>query len=139
MKLKLGLLSLIIDNINTPNKYSKAYMNLKNVFELEKQDGFEFSKEIIKEFAKIEKRYLNFLNDIPLQVIEKYYFLNYENINKFVYLEFEDKEVTDLRILDLYLELETYFNQIFTTACEIANLYNLEIKLNSQSKTENFI
>ena len=137
--MKLGLLGLIIDNINTSNKYSKAFINLKNVFELEENDNFEFTKVFKLKFESIKKKYYNFDNGIPLQVLEKYYFVNHEKLNKFIFIEFGGKELSDVKTIELYLRLENYFNEIFALACEIADFYNLEVKLKSNNKQEDFI
>jgi len=139
MKLKLGLLGLIIDNVTTHNKYTKAFLNLKTVFELEQNENFKFSKEFKLKFEGLKRQYLNFDNDIPLQVIEKYYFLNFENLNKYVYVEYNGNELSDTKIIDLYLKLENYFNEVFALACEIADYYNLEVKLKSDNQKQEFI
>lgn len=140
MKLKVGLLSLILDNINTPNKYTKAYLNLKNVFELEsKETDFKFTKEQIEKFNELEKSYNSFINGIPLKVVERYYIQHYEDLQKHCYLEFEDNELSDLKIIDLFYKLENYYEEIFEFACNIANYYNLEIKFTSQTSNTDFI
>lgn len=128
---------MILSNPQADNRYSKSFLNLKNVFELEeKEDGFNFPKEIIVSYNYLLKKYNSFLSNIPLIVIERYFAENKENMNKFVYLEFEDSELTDIKISELFYKLEGFFNKIFDLACVIANYYNLEVKLNSKEETE---
>ncbi|MFW6173087.1 MAG: hypothetical protein ACOC5T_05025 [Elusimicrobiota bacterium] len=132
MKLKQGLLYMILDNPNSPNKYSKAFLNLKNVFELEKKENFKFSPEICEKFTKIEEKYLSFINNIPLKVIETYFTIYSNDLEHYIYLDYQGSEVSDLKIIDLFIKLEQYYEEIFALACEIANFYNLEIKLKGQ-------
>ena len=134
MKLKLTLLSLILQNDPVPNKYSRSYLNLKNVMELEQNSDFKFHQEILDKYKIISDKYQNFLCNIPLIVIEQYYINNKENPNKFVFLEYKEKELTDLKVIEVFEYLENYFEDVFQLACLIADMYNLEVKMNkSQS------
>jgi hypothetical protein len=135
VKLKLSLLSLILDNPNIGNKYSKCFLNLKNVFELEQNEEFEFSEKFIKSFEELEKKFNSFHNGIPLSIIEKYYIAKVNELDEYVYIEYNEKELT-LRIIDLYVLLEQYFSEIFSLACEIADYYNLEVKINSGTQKD---
>jgi len=137
MKLKLGLLSLILDNSNTPNKYTRAFLNLKNVFELEEKENFKFDKELIKKFNNIKEKNKNFQNEIPLKIIEKYYILQNDQLDEYIFIRYNGNEIADLRIIDLYVLLEDFFQEIFSLACEIADFYNLEIKINDNSQRKN--
>jgi hypothetical protein len=131
MKLKLNLLIPILENVSSSNRYSKAYLNLKNVISLENRADYKFKdQEVYTKFQNLEKKFNNFLCDIPLIVVEKYFNDNKEDHNKFIYLEYKDEELTDLKIMELYNELETYFQECFTLACLIADLYNFEVKFN---------
>lgn len=129
MKLKQGLLFQILDCPNIPNKYTKSYLNLKNVFELEKSDNFTFDDELIKKFSDITIEFNSFLNKIPLKVIETYFKTNAEKLDDYIYLEYKGNEVSDMKNIDLFMELEMFFDKLFSLACEIANFYNIEIKL----------
>lgn len=142
MKLKSSLLFMILDNHPSPNKYSKAFTNISNVIELEESEEFTFPQNIMKKFKEVEKKYNNFLQGIPLIVIERYYMDYRDDYNKYVFLEYHDNELTDVRIIDLFTELEKYYNDIFNLACLIANYYNLEVKLNenaSRDKSQKYI
>jgi len=137
MKLKLNLLIPILDNQNTTQKYSKAYLNLKNVLDLEKRAKYTFKdKTIYSQFEKIESRFKNFINGVPLVVIERYFNDNKENTRKFIYLEYGEKEVTDLKIMELYNKLEEFFQDCFALACLIGDLYNFEVKFNNDSSND---
>lgn len=139
MQLKLSLLGLILENSNTTNKYSKAYLNLKNVFDLENKEDFEFTKDFIKKFKELSLKYDSFINNIPLEVIEKYYNLHIDNLEKYIYIEYRGFELEEYKTIDLGIELEDFYKQIFSLACEIANYYNLEVKLNNKSQDNRFI
>lgn len=131
MKLKSSLLYMILDNAMTSNRYSKAFLNIENVFKLESKDpDFVIPKELLNTFKELKKRYDSFLSEIPLLIIERYYFDHANDMNKFVYLEYDEKELSDIKIIDLYNELEQFYNEIFELACEFASYYNLEIKMN---------
>lgn len=136
MKLKGSLMASILDNYPTPNKYSRAYLNLRNVFDLESNSGFKFEKHMVESMKKIENKYNKFLNGIPLVVIERYYIDHKENYNKYIFLEYGELELSDIRIMDLFTELEKFYSMIFELTCKIADYYNLEVKLNSKGNNE---
>jgi len=135
MKLKLSLLSDILNNANTPNKYSKAFLAIKNVIDLElKESESELTKQILDNFTEIEKSYYNFINNIPLKIIERYY-INYANeLSKYPYIEYEGNELAEYKVIDIYNWLEDFFEKIFALSCEIADLYNIEVKLKEASR-----
>ncbi len=136
MKLKQGLLYMILDNPNIATKYSKAFLNLKNVIELEKKENSKFDKSIIDSFNELSKKYNSFLNKVPLRVVETYFRKYAEDLEYYVYLEYEGNEVSDLKIIDIYIKLEDFFSECFELACKIADFYNLEIKLNKDDKSD---
>lgn len=121
---------MILDNSNVANKYSKAYLNLKNVIELEKKENAKFDKSIIDSFNELSKKYNSFINKVPLRVVETYFRKYAEDLEYYVYLEYEGNEVSDFKIIDIYIKLEDFFSECFELACMIADFYNLEIKLN---------
>ena len=129
MKLKQGLLFMILDNPNDSKKYSRSFLNLKNVFDLESKEKFSFSKEILKKFADIEKEYHSFMSGIPLSIVEAYYNENLSDLKKFIFIEYTGKEITDVQVIDIFYKLEGFFAKVFALACEIANYYNIEIKI----------
>jgi len=137
MKLKLNLLIPILENQPSTNKYSKAFLNLKNTFELEMENGYEFPKNMLDKFDKLEKKYLDFNNTIPLIVVEKYYQVNSQDLDSYIFLEYRGKEFQDnTKIIELFSELEEYFNNCFKLACQIVDLYNLEVKLNDKHENK---
>lgn len=137
MELKKNLLYVILQNPNTPNKYSKSFLNLLNVVELEKLDeSFDLPKDFMLKYNKVKLRYDNFINNIPLIVIERYFESNRDNFNKYVFLEFKENEITDVKVSEIFLQLETFFKDVFNLAVMIASYYNLEIKLNKGNLTD---
>lgn len=145
MKLKLNLLLNVLENPTSSNKYSKSYLNLKNVMDLEKRGEYKFNDtSVIDKFDKIEKSYLDFINKIPLNVVERYFNDNHENPNKHAYLEYNDNELSDIKIMEIYNKLELFFQDCFSLACLIADLYNFEVKFNegenkNKSSENNYI
>ncbi|MHA1381434.1 MAG: hypothetical protein ACTSRG_23955 [Candidatus Helarchaeota archaeon] len=141
MRLKYNLLIPILNNDSHPQKYSRAYMNLKNVLELEHEEEQQkgkkiLSKEIEDQFKFLETKYKNFLNKIPLIVIEKYFLLHKDELNKYVSLRYKELELSDLQVVELFEKFEEYFNKCFNIACRIADLYNIEIKLNENKESQ---
>jgi len=132
MQLKKSLLFNIIENTHHPNRYSRAFSSLKNVFEIEENENEQTLPQDVKDkFLDIEKKYNKFLSNIPLVVIERYYFEHRGNMNKYVYLNYNEKELSDLKVSELLVRLEMFYDEMLNLACYIANFYNLEIKLNS--------
>jgi hypothetical protein len=131
MKLKNSLLYEIyhLDNSN-PSKYSRAFLNLQSVFMLEEQEGFKIKSNLKNKFQDIQKKYNKFYSNIPLIVIEKYFYQNINNLNKFVYIEYRGEELGDMKVSELFYFLEQFFNQCFILASLLANYYNLEFKIN---------
>lgn len=132
MKLKSSLLYMILQNSPTPHRYTSAYNSLKNVIELELKDDFEVPQEIIEKFKVIKINYNNFINNIPLVVIEKFFNNFRDDLRRYIFIEYQNNEL-NLKAIDIYLLLEDFFNDIYALACEIASYYNLEIKLNDMT------
>lgn len=128
----------ILDSPPTMNKYSKSFLNLKNVLDLEKRNNYTFKDDsVYTKYNYLEKKYSNFLNKIPLVVIERYFNDHKEDHNKFIYLEYIEEELTDLKIMELYQKLELFFEDCFSLACLIADLYNFEVKFNESDESNN--
>lgn len=136
MKLKTTMLITILQNVDASNKYSKSFLNLKNVIELDKED---IKKDYVKKFNKIEKEYNKFLNNIPLSVIEKYLSLFKGDLNDFCYILYDGFEISGYTAIELYNLLEMFYSKLFFLASKIANYYNLEIKLNKDIEQQNNI
>ncbi|MFW6282491.1 MAG: hypothetical protein ACOC1P_00355 [Minisyncoccales bacterium] len=139
MKLKVSLLFEIIGGDNSLNKYSRGFEILENVIQLEKKENEKFDLEIESKFKELKKRYMDFLNGIPLKVLEKHYINKRENLNKELYLEFMEKEVTNFKVIEIYLLLEDFYRELFSVACMIANFYNIEPKINNKNSEMNTI
>lgn len=136
MKLKSSLLFQVLDNHYSTNRYSKAYINLKNVIELETQEKHKLSKSILENFGELTKQYDSFTKGIPLIIIERYYNDHKEKLNKYCNLRYKTYELSEVQIMDLFIQLEDYFNLCFSLAVQIASLYNLEIKINKGYDSE---
>jgi len=136
MRLKESLLFEILKNSSTDNKFSKAFLNLKNVVELEKQESFKIPKNIGETYLKLEKEFLNFFEKIPLNVVEKYYNVHKQDLNKFVFLSYKGVELNrEIQVIEIYNLLESYFEDVFKCAVQLASAYNLEIKFNTNAET----
>jgi len=134
MKLKNSLLLDIITSQEIPNKYSKGFLNLLTIFKLEEQEGFKLPDYIINKFKKLEQKFISFYNNIPLRVIEKYYIKYMLDYNKYVYIEYNGFEIDNLKVIDIYLLLEQFFDDLYLIASLIASYYSLEIKINKPNK-----
>lgn len=134
MKLKSSLLYMILENPKTHNRYSKCFLNLKNVLMLEQEENFQFSEDILEKFDELEKKYNEFLRGIPLEVCELYLFDNIEDKNKYITILYQDLNTT-IKVIELYIMLENFFKEVYSLTCLVANLYNLEVKINNSSNS----
>jgi len=140
LQLKTNLLIDILSNSITENKYSKSLLNLKAVYKIEKSEQNEHDKanEIIDEaYNKIISKENNFLNNVPLNIIEKNYSLRKDNLNNYIYIDYKGNEI-NIKVSELFSLLENYFQEMFILASLMANFYNLEIKINNQDNNEYF-
>lgn len=137
MKQKESLLYEVFNASSIPHKYSKSFLNLSVLMELEKEDEFKFDKNILDEFEEIKKLYNDFMSGIPLVIIEQYYLRNSTNLNKPLYIEYQKKQIIDKKVIDFYILLEDFYNKIFLLGSKIGNLYNLEIKVNVKTNDQN--
>jgi len=139
MKLKASLLYEILNN-NFPetSKYSKSFLNIKNVIMLENNLKIsEIKPETRKKFIELEKKYNLFYLNIPLVIIEKYY---NKNINHhpahIIYFEVpknDNEEIEfELSVMEVHILLENFFQEVFEIACILADDYNLEIKFKKE-------
>lgn len=137
MKLKLNLLIPILENTPSASKYSKAFLNLKNVFRLEERNNYTFEDPLVyEEFKQLEKKYNNFISNIPLVVIERYFNDKKEDVNKHAFLIYQENELSEIRIMELFKMLEDFYADCFQLASIIADLYNIEVKLNKHKSKE---
>lgn len=134
IKLKENLLSEIFAP-NQIDKYSKSVLNLKTLIELEQKEEFELPKELLNRIKEILKKEDNFLNNIPLKIVEYYFNLKISNINSFINIIYKNYELS-IKTNELLIILEDYYNQIFLVSSMLANYYNLEIKINTESNND---
>jgi len=138
--LRLTLLGEIIGSASIiQNKYSIAYNNLSAVIELERNDNKDkLPDTLFKEFETI-KQITNNLStetkDIPFLILEQYYFRNYRDLNREIYIEWKNVAF-EMKIKELFLLLEKFFNKIYMLAVKIADYYNLELKLKKTNEVK---
>lgn len=134
MKVKNSLLTEIMTLESHPKKYSKAYLNLNTVLELEKKEkqlDSTMEKTINEEKKEIDKMYSNFMNSIPLKIVEHYYVKNSHNLRMYAYIEYGENEISDIKYEDIYLKLEEFYNKIFRLTCMLLSQYSVEVKVNT--------
>lgn len=136
--LRLSLLNSVIETSGVfYNKYSNSFNALKGIIELEGKETInKLPSLFFDEFKSIEKAINNLdvrLPDVPLLIVEQYFFRNAKNLSKFVYIEWGLVK-TDFKVIDLYLILETFFSRIYMLCIGIADYYNLDIKLKNERK-----
>lgn len=139
-KIRLTLLGNIIGNSGVyQHKYSTGFNSLKSIMKLEsKETQNKLPLEMFDRFKELEDNLTNInpkVKGIPLLVLEQYFLRNTNNLNNWVYIEY-GKKGTDLRIVDLYLMLETWFSELYLLASEIADYYNYEVKMKSSSEED---
>lgn len=114
-------------------KYSKSFINLEAVIDLEKQEGFKIPESIQDKFIEIKKKYDSFMAEIPLRVIEKFYYKDESELSKYIFICYDEKEIESIQIIELYMALEEFYKEVFSIASLIANYYNIEIKINNNA------
>lgn len=132
--------NLLIDVINPVeiNKYSKSLLNLKTLFYIEQKEGFQFPKNILEIYNEILEKEDNFLNEIPLLIIEKQYYRKASNINGYVSIYMSNQRELNLEVAELFILLEAYYSKMFLLASLVANYYSIEVKINDKKKDEIF-
>lgn len=132
MKLKETLLIEIFGMEGSRVKYSKSLLNLLTIRELEQKDNFALPEEIESEIQSLREYKDNFKGGVPLRIIEKYYFDHSDDLDHFVFLEYNDNTLDDIYIRDLFIELEEFYDKIYHTASLIAHYYSLEPKFKTE-------
>lgn len=138
LRLKENLLVEILGNSNTPTKYSKGLLNLKTIFELEQKEKFKIPKAIILLFEKLVLKEDNFINNIPLILIERSFILKSSNLNSYINLQYKEFELTK-NSGEVFILLEDFYKEMFLIAGLMASFYNLEIKINVDKNHEDLI
>lgn len=134
--------NLIIDTLHPRNeyeKYSKSILNLKTLKHLEENEpDFEFSKNILDLFKELEEKENNFYMGVPLKIFERYYFSKTGGLNTFINFEYNEKTI-NVKTSVIFLELEELYQKIFLLGSLIANYYNIEIKINDNTKNNVYV
>lgn len=133
MKLKESLLFEIY-NPNSFNKYSKSFYNIVNIFKLEENTNFKFKDSQLEEFKTIKDLFSNIKNNVPLLVLEQFYLESEKSLNGYISIRYQGTHTLNLSVMVAYELLENFYNKIFSLACSIGDLYNLEIKINANSQ-----
>lgn len=136
-KLRLNLLIDILNPMDV-NKYSKSLLNIKTIFYVEEKEKFVFPQNILDLYAEVIEKEDNFLNNIPLLIVEKQYYRKSDNINGYVSIYMENQRELNIPVSELFILLEKYYAKMFLLASLLANYYNLEIKINDKRKDEVF-
>jgi len=141
MNLRLTLLGEIISNNGViQNKYSNAYNSLLAVIELEYNDEKDkLPQKLFDEFEEIKQITCNLspeTKDVPFIILEQYYFRNFNDLNREIYIEWRTNAF-EMKIKELFLLLEDFFHKIYMLAVKIADFYNLEFKLKKNNKDDN--
>lgn len=135
-KLRLSLLSNILGGRGVyENKYTLGYNSLKAVIELElKEKKDRLPKHIFDRFNNIQENLSNVnekLVGVPIIILEQYFLRNTKSLNRYVYIMHEDIEI-EIKVIEIYTILENWYFHLFLIASEIADYYNLEIKLKKE-------
>lgn len=107
-------------------------MNLKTIVNLENKENFKLPEDLQKSYDGIIGQEQDFINGIPLPIIEKYYLQKQSNLNSYVNILHNEKEL-NLKVNEIFIKLENFYQEIFLLASLIANYYNLEIKINTEN------
>ena len=124
-----------------PYKYSACFNALKSVIDLENKDKDDrLNKVLFDKFKDIEKSITNLderIKDFPLLIVEEYLMRNQGNLDKYIYLTYNNLENTgDIQVMDLYIILEKFFEKMYHLAVEIADYYSLDVKLKSSNENQ---
>lgn len=125
---------LQMSNNQSTKKYTKSMLNLKTLIDLEKMSKFKLNGDNLKEYEELLQLELSFIGGIPLKVIEIHFYNNANNLNSYPYIEYEDVDIDNVRAIDMYILLEEFFERIFGLVTIVADLYNLEIKINNKAQ-----
>jgi hypothetical protein len=138
LRLKENLLIEILAPTNSTSKYSKGLLNLKTIVKLEDREEFKLPNDINELYNKLLTREEDFINKIPLSIIEKYFNQKIDNLNSFINIQFKEREL-NIKTNELFIELEGFYNEIFLVASLIASYYNLEVKVGNNKNDSDFI
>jgi len=120
---------------NPSNKYSKSLLNLKTIVELEEKEKFKIPENVLLKIEDLKKKEDEFIEGIPLNIIEHYFSQKSSNFNSYINCMFKDKEI-NIKVNELYILLEDFYKEIFLVASLLATYYNLEIKITGESNDD---
>lgn len=132
--------NLLIDVLSprTEYKYSKSILNLKTIIALEKQENFKIPESIITMYNKVLKQETDFINGIPLTIVERYYIGKQDKLNSYLNIAYKDSEL-NIQVNQLLMLLEIYYTELYLIASLLASFYNLEIKINNKNNDTDFV
>lgn len=144
-RLRIELLSKIVSQSEGvfQNKYSGAYNVISSIVYLEKKEkesNQRLGEEIFKKFDEIENLSNNLnkdLKDVPLLIVEQYFLRNVATFEKFLVINYDERDIVDLKVYDLYLLLENFYKKIYMLAVEISDYYTFEFKLKETKQNAN--
>lgn len=140
-KVRVALLNdIILSRDIFQRKYSTSYNALKAVINLEKEEKAKdkLNKKYFDKFTEISELKDNLSDDLkglPLAVTEQYFFRKSKNLNAYIYIQYKDIQITNLRAIEIYQLLEDFFQQIYLLAVQIADHYSLDIKMKPTQST----
>ena len=134
LKLKENLF-IEIFSPNPANKYSKSLLNLKTIVELEEKEKFKIPENVLLKIEELKKKEHDFINKIPLNIIEHYFTQKSSNFNSYINCMFKENEI-NMKVNEVYILLEDFYKEIFFVASLLATYYNLEIKITGESNND---
>lgn len=120
-------------------KYTESLNILKAIIKLESKEtsSDKLGEEYFDRFKQIENNSINLHSDLgsmPLSVAEQFFIRNSSDLSRYLYMEYRDNEIKDMKVIELYNILEEFFLEMYILAVEIADHYSLEIKLKKDNK-----
>lgn len=115
----------IIASNDQYKKYSKCFMNIKNIFVLE---GSQIKdKNILEHYEDLLRLFNDFHDGVPLRIMEENFYRYITDFKK-IYVPYHDnKQRKEISIEQLYLQLEEFYDRVFFIAVSIADKYSYEI------------
>lgn len=126
----------IIASNDQYKKYSKCFMNMKNIFVLE---GSQIKDEnIIEHYKDLLRLFNDFHDGVPLRIMEENFYRYITDFKK-IYVPYHNaKQRKEISIEELYLKLEEFYDRVFFIAVSIADKYSYEIPF-KKGKSEEIV
>ena len=138
LKLKTNLLIEILSPTGAIKSYSKCLLNLNTIIRLEKEEKFKIPQTILDLFENIKIKEDNFINGIPLNILEREFYKKIDNMKGYISINHLEHELNK-PVSEIFILLEKFYNEMFLIASLLANYYNLEIKINQKNNDSEFI